>query len=128
MKYILSFFIFILCMSFHNGGKLHKPPLGGVGADFDIQGHRGCRGLMPENTVPAMLKALDLGVTTLEMDVVVSKDNKVIVSHEPWFAAEITTPTSISPKFKFMHYNYLFRMHKLFALLGISAQNYLTKF
>jgi glycerophosphoryl diester phosphodiesterase len=58
---------------------------------FDVQGHRGCRGLMPENTIPAMLKALDLGVTTLEMDVVVSKDNKVVVSHEPWFATEITT-------------------------------------
>lgn len=58
---------------------------------FDIQGHRGCRGLMPENTVAAMIRALDVGVTTLEMDVVVTKDNKVVVSHEPWFGAEITT-------------------------------------
>ena len=56
-----------------------------------MQGHRGCRGLMPENTIPAMLKAIDLGVTTLEMDVVITKDNKVVVSHEPWFEAEITT-------------------------------------
>ncbi|ADB41617.1 glycerophosphodiester phosphodiesterase family protein [Spirosoma linguale] len=54
---------------------------------FDIQGHRGCRGLMPENTVPAFLKALDLGVTTLEMDVVISKDRQVVVSHEPYFNA-----------------------------------------
>jgi glycerophosphoryl diester phosphodiesterase len=46
---------------------------------------------MPENTIPAMLKALDLGVTTLEMDVVITKDNKVLVSHEPWFESEITT-------------------------------------
>jgi glycerophosphoryl diester phosphodiesterase len=58
---------------------------------FDVQGHRGCRGLMPENTIPAMLKALDLGVTTLELDVVITKDNKVLVSHEPWFEPEITT-------------------------------------
>ena len=58
---------------------------------FDIQGHRGCRGLMPENTVPAMIRALDLGVTTLEMDVVVTKDKKVLVSHEPWFGSDITT-------------------------------------
>jgi glycerophosphoryl diester phosphodiesterase len=58
---------------------------------FDIQGHRGCRGLMPENTVSAMIRALDLGVTTLEMDVVITKDKKVLVSHEPWFGAEITT-------------------------------------
>ena len=91
MKYILSLFIFILFMSFHTGGKLPKPHLRGLAAGFDIQGHRGCRGLMPENTVPAMLKALDLGVTTLEMDVVVSKDNKIVVSHEPWFEADITT-------------------------------------
>jgi glycerophosphoryl diester phosphodiesterase len=58
---------------------------------FDKQGHRGCRGLMPENTIPAMLTALDLGVTTLEMDVVVTKDKKIIVSHEPFFNHEITT-------------------------------------
>ena len=54
---------------------------------FDLQGHRGCRGLMPENTIPAFLNALDLGVTTLEMDVVISKDNQVVVSHEPYFNA-----------------------------------------
>src|SRR5438552_17586571 len=58
---------------------------------FDKQGHRGCRGLMPENTIPAMIKALDLGVTTLEMDVVITKDKKVILSHDQWFAQEITT-------------------------------------
>lgn len=59
--------------------------------EFDKEGHRGCRGLMPENTIPAMLKALDLGVTTLEMDVVITKDKKVILSHEPFFNHEITT-------------------------------------
>lgn len=58
---------------------------------FDKEGHRGCRGLMPENTIPAMIKALDLGVTTLEMDVVITKDKKVILSHEPFFNHEITT-------------------------------------
>jgi glycerophosphoryl diester phosphodiesterase len=58
---------------------------------FDKQGHRGCRGLMPENTIPAMLEALSLGVTTLEMDVVITKDKKVVLSHEPWFESEITT-------------------------------------
>ncbi|GAB2572265.1 glycerophosphodiester phosphodiesterase family protein [Spirosoma areae] len=42
---------------------------------------------MPENTIPAFLKALDLGVTTLELDVVISKDNQVVVSHEPYFNA-----------------------------------------
>ncbi len=61
---------------------------------FDLEGHRGCRGLMPENTIPAMLKAIDLGVSTLEMDVVITADNKVVVSHEPFFNHEITTTSS----------------------------------
>ncbi|MFP4227210.1 MAG: glycerophosphodiester phosphodiesterase family protein [Salinivenus sp.] len=51
---------------------------------FDLQGHRGARGLAPENTIPAFRRALDLGVTTLEMDVVVAGDGTVVVSHEPW--------------------------------------------
>lgn len=58
---------------------------------FDTEGHRGCRGLMPENTLPAMMKALELGVTTLEMDAVITKDHEVILSHEPFFNHEITT-------------------------------------
>lgn len=58
---------------------------------FDKQGHRGCRGLMPENTWPAMKAALDLNVTTLEMDVVFTKDKKAVLSHEPWFGKDITT-------------------------------------
>jgi len=58
---------------------------------LDVQGHRGCRGLMPENTIPAMLKAVELGVTTLELDVVITKDQQVVLSHEPFFNHEITT-------------------------------------
>ncbi|WP_162054797.1 glycerophosphodiester phosphodiesterase family protein [Pontibacter pamirensis] len=50
---------------------------------FDKQGHRGARGLMPENTVPAMLKALSLSVTTLEMDAHISRDKEVLLSHDP---------------------------------------------
>ena len=58
---------------------------------FDLEGHRGGRGLMPENTIPAMLHAIDLGVTTLEMDVVFTKDMQPILSHEPFFNHDITT-------------------------------------
>lgn len=58
---------------------------------FEIQGHRGCRGLMPENTISAFKKAIDLGITILEMDVVVSKDNKIVVSHDPFFDPNIST-------------------------------------
>ena len=50
---------------------------------FDMEGHRGTRGLMPENTIPSMLLALDLGVTTLELDVHITKDEQVILSHDP---------------------------------------------
>jgi glycerophosphoryl diester phosphodiesterase len=56
---------------------------------FDIQGHRGARGIMPENTIPAFIKALELGVTTVELDVVVTKDKKIVLSHEPWMSHEI---------------------------------------
>lgn len=58
---------------------------------FDKEGHRGSRGLMPENTIPAMLHAIDAGVTTLEMDAVITADKKVILSHEPFFNHDITT-------------------------------------
>jgi len=57
--------------------------------NFDWQGHRGARGLLPENSLPAFTNALALGVTTLEMDVVISRDSQVVVSHEPWFSPEI---------------------------------------
>lgn len=63
----------------------------GMTQTTDWQGHRGSRGLMPENTIPAMLKAIDLGVTTLEMDVVISKDRQVVVSHDVYFHQNITT-------------------------------------
>jgi glycerophosphoryl diester phosphodiesterase len=56
---------------------------------FDLQGHRGARGLRPENSIPAFLIALDSGVTTIELDVVITKDKQVIVSHEPWLSSEI---------------------------------------
>jgi len=58
---------------------------------LDTQGHRGARGLMPENTIPAMLKAIDLGVVTLEMDLQISGDKQVVVSHDPNFNEKITT-------------------------------------
>ncbi|RMG73753.1 MAG: glycerophosphodiester phosphodiesterase [Bacteroidetes bacterium] len=57
--------------------------------DLDIQGHRGCRGHWPENSIPGMLRALDMGVTTLEMDAVITADSQVILSHEPFFSPEI---------------------------------------
>lgn len=51
-----------------------------------IQGHRGCRGLYPENSLPAFQHALEMGVTVLEMDVCLSADGQVYVSHEPYLS------------------------------------------
>ncbi len=75
LKIFLLFFVSSIFMS-----MLQVPK-------FDVQGHRGARGLMPENTIPAFLLALDSGVTTLEMDLVITKDKQVLVSHEPWMSA-----------------------------------------
>lgn len=61
---------------------------------FDIQGHRGARGLRPENTIPSFLTALDSGVTTIELDLAITKDGQVVVSHEPWMSALICTDPS----------------------------------
>ena len=55
---------------------------------IEIQGHRGARGLAPENSLPAFILATDLGVNTLELDLVVSKDSQLVVSHEPFFSPE----------------------------------------
>jgi glycerophosphoryl diester phosphodiesterase len=70
---ILSLLVFIPSLSFA----------------FDWQSHRGARGLYPENTTGAMLEALKYPINTLELDVVVTADKKVIVSHEPWMSDEI---------------------------------------
>lgn len=53
---------------------------------IEVQGHRGCRGLLPENSLPAFSHAIALGVHTLELDLAVSKDHKVVVSHEPFMS------------------------------------------
>ena len=66
-------------------------------SSFDLQGHRGARGLRPENTIPAFLCALELGLPTVEMDVVISADEQVIVSHDPWMDATICSTPDGSP-------------------------------
>jgi glycerophosphoryl diester phosphodiesterase len=59
---------------------------------IDYQAHRGGRGLMPENTIPAMLSVMDNNkVTTLEMDLAITKDKQVVVSHDPVLNPIITT-------------------------------------
>jgi glycerophosphoryl diester phosphodiesterase len=74
----LGFFLIITCMT----TAYAKP--------FDLQGHRGARGLLPENTLPAYDEALRIGVTTLELDVGVSSDGVVVISHDRALNPEIT--------------------------------------
>ncbi|WP_228852256.1 glycerophosphodiester phosphodiesterase family protein [Aegicerativicinus sediminis] len=85
---IIFFIVAIFCMSCSKD-------------NIDIQGHRGYRGMFPENSMLGFEKALELGVTTLEMDVVITADKQVIVSHEPYMNHEICLKQNgrtISPK------------------------------
>ena len=59
-------------------------------AAFDLQGHRGARGLAPENTLPAFERALAIGVHTLELDVAVTQDGVLVISHDPRLNPDIT--------------------------------------
>lgn len=65
--------------------------------EFDFQGHRGARGLYPENSIKGMLMALDYGVKTLEMDVVITSDNQVVLSHEPFLSHAICLDADGNP-------------------------------
>jgi glycerophosphoryl diester phosphodiesterase len=57
--------------------------LSGCASLTEVQGHRGARGLLPENTLPAFAKALEIGVDVLELDTGVTKDGVVVISHDP---------------------------------------------
>lgn len=69
--------------------KRRKTPL--------IVGHRGSRGLEPENTVRSFQKAIALGARGLEMDLFISKDGQVVVTHEPSISAHLCTRPSGEP-------------------------------
>lgn len=83
MKNTLLFFSVIMLVSCNSTKMKNDSKI------IDVQGHRGCRGILPENTIKAFDKALELGVSTLEMDLVISADKEVVVSHEPFFNHEI---------------------------------------
>jgi glycerophosphoryl diester phosphodiesterase len=57
---------------------------------LDLQGHRGARGLLPENTLPSFQRALDLGVTTLELDIAITRDGVLVIHHDPTLNPDIT--------------------------------------
>ncbi len=84
MKFLYFFVVIVVMMGCNHRRDMVE--------NLDIEGHRGCRGLFPENTIPAFTHALELGVTTLEMDLVITKDSQVVVSHEPFYNHQISTP------------------------------------
>src|ERR1700676_374017 len=53
---------------------------------IDLQGHRGARGLRPENTLPSFEAAFDVGVTSVETDLHLTRDNVVVLSHDPFLS------------------------------------------
>lgn len=94
-------------------------PMPEIVAQFEVQGHRGCRGVMPENTIPAFLKAVESGVTTLELDVVITSDNQVLVSHDPFMSHEICkTPAGLAITEKEE------KSHNIYKMSAYTAQLY----
>ncbi len=75
-----------------------------------IFGHRGARGVFPENTLEGFLYAAKLGVYGIEMDVVISADKKVLVSHEPWMNPKTCTKPDNS-RVSFLRRKNLYRMN-----------------
>jgi glycerophosphoryl diester phosphodiesterase len=57
---------------------------------FDVQGHRCARGLAPENTIEGFRTALSIGVTTLELDIAMTKDGILVIHHDERFDPDIT--------------------------------------
>jgi glycerophosphoryl diester phosphodiesterase len=74
VRFNLAFLISFWCFSFIVSGQ-----------NIEIFGHRGFRGLHPENSLIGFQKAIELGVTGIELDVVVNKDRQLVISHEPYF-------------------------------------------
>lgn len=58
-------------------------------AKIEVQGHRGARWMRPENSIPAFLYALESGVDTLEMDMHVTKDGVVVITHDPYLSRDL---------------------------------------
>lgn len=65
-----------------------SPRAAAQAASFDLQAHRGGRGETTEESLRAFAKALELGVTTLELDVVITKDREPLVWHDPTIQPE----------------------------------------
>lgn len=79
MKNVFLTGLFLVCTQFYSSQS------------FDKQAHRGGKSLYPENTIPAMKNALKMDITTLEMDLAITKDKQVILSHDAFLSPELIT-------------------------------------
>jgi glycerophosphoryl diester phosphodiesterase len=95
-RILLSLMLFCVSIFFTSCNTQEKKKLI-IPDNFDLQGHRGARGLLPENTIPAFIEAINIGVNTLELDVVVSKDSQLVLSHEPFFSSKICLDEASKP-------------------------------
>lgn len=80
MRHILLLLISVLLACYYQPAKSQ---------DLELIGHRGATGFMPENTIAGFKKALEFDINSIEFDVVISGDEQVVVSHEPWFRHDI---------------------------------------
>ncbi|MBK0369185.1 glycerophosphodiester phosphodiesterase family protein [Flavobacterium agrisoli] len=78
---------------------------------IEVQGHRGDRGNFPENSIPAFISAVEKGVDVIELDVVISADKKVVVSHEPYMSSVYVTAPNGKPISK--KQEHLFNLHTM---------------
>ncbi|HEX7848059.1 MAG TPA: glycerophosphodiester phosphodiesterase family protein [Chitinophagaceae bacterium] len=93
----IAIFTLIACKSTQLGQQV-APKKGLALPAFNKEGHRGIRGLMPENTIQSMCKAIDYDVNTVEVDIVISKDKQVVISHDIYFHSDF----SLTPEGKEM--------------------------
>jgi glycerophosphoryl diester phosphodiesterase len=96
-------------------GYIAVASLSACATSFDIQAHRGGRGLSPENTLPAFTKALSFGVTTLELDIGVSADDELVIAHDPKLNPNLSRDASgnflseIGPSLRSLNYEQIKR-------------------
>jgi len=107
--------LFLLCLiiagsSCKSNNEINKEEKANIASSvkIEVQGHRGERGNFPENSLPGFISAVKKGVDVLELDVVISKDKKVVVSHEPFMSSlYMLTPEGDSiPKESEQSYNF----------------------
>lgn len=82
------FFLFAICSILISCSAYNETSVPRSFPVFYKEGHRGTRGLMPENTIPAMKKGIEAGANVIEVDVYTSKDGKVIITHDPYVNAD----------------------------------------